>query len=129
MLKSSENGDFFFRLPKIVENLFAAEVDSVVTKSITCARFLQSALQLCPYFHKCCSFNNSTEDWLQICDLFNRSSYILWRNWLEEVKKGTEKHCSDLSDLSPRRSIQMIMVNLSLLILNKKLKEVQSFVI
>lgn len=102
---------FFFRLPVFIESLFKGEVDSMVTKSVTCARFLQSALQLCPSFHKCCNFNKSTEDWIQICDSFNRSSYSLWRNWLEDVKKGTERHCADLSDLSPRRIIQMIMVN------------------
>lgn len=76
-----------------------------------CARFLQSTLQLCPHFKKCCSFNNPTEDWMKICDSFNRSTHNLWRNWLEDIKKETERRCTDLSNLSPKKTIQMMIVS------------------
>lgn len=105
-----------FRLPHFVENLIKDEVDSIVTKSIICARFLQSTLQLCPHFNKCCSLNNPTEDWIKICDSFNKCSYGLWRNWLEDIKKETEKQCADLSDLSSKRRIQMMVVSIILFI-------------
>lgn len=100
------------RLPIHAEKLTEPDVDDYVVKSIVCARFLQSILQLCPSFRKCCCFNNSTDDWMKICDLFTKCTYKLWRKWLEDIVKGTEKRCTDLLDLSPRRRIQMMIVSI-----------------
>lgn len=101
----------FFRLPEFIENICGVEIDSTVAKSIICARFLQSTLQICPNFKKCCSFNDPTEDWTQICDSFNRSTNNLWKNWLEDIKKETEKRCTDFSNLSPKRSVEIMIVS------------------
>lgn len=86
-------------------------MDNYVLKSVICARWLQSILHLCPSFRECCNFNN-TRDWTKICACFTKCTYSLWKTWVEDVKKHTEKGCADLLNLSPRKRIEMMIVNI-----------------
>ncbi|CAH0551337.1 unnamed protein product [Brassicogethes aeneus] len=78
-LKNSE------QITNFIDNLTKSTQDSnnKVAKSLVCARFLQAISQLCPNFNTCCNFNNITEDWSKICNIFNKTSFNLWSIWGE----------------------------------------------
>nr|XP_023021072.1 conserved oligomeric Golgi complex subunit 1 isoform X1 [Leptinotarsa decemlineata] len=103
----SECSKTSLELSQFVSNLLNKETEHLIAKSIICARFLQAIIELCPNFHKCCTFNNSADDWLKICDIFTKTSHVLWLNWVKDSVKRTEKECEILDDISPRSMLKM----------------------
>ncbi|CAG9862952.1 unnamed protein product [Phyllotreta striolata] len=87
------------------KDLLSEDSDYFVTKCVILARFLQAITQLCPHFHKCCTFNNADE-WLKICDTFNITSQTLWMHWIDDVVKDTEKNCQELDDVSVKKILK-----------------------
>lgn len=106
---------YFFRLSDYCRGLLNEKSDHFVTKSVTLARFLQAITQLCPHFHRCCTFSNSTDDWIKICDTFNNTSQNLWINWINHVVNETKKHCQELDDLSLKKMLKIFMASLFLI--------------
>ncbi|KAG5894614.1 hypothetical protein JTB14_026145 [Gonioctena quinquepunctata] len=95
-------------IPAFITDLLNKDTENLITKSIICARFLQAITELCPNFNRCCTFNSTTSDWVKICDMFTKTSHILWMNWVEDAVKRMEKESEVLDDISPRNMLKML---------------------
>ncbi|XP_049823467.1 conserved oligomeric Golgi complex subunit 1 isoform X2 [Aethina tumida] len=81
----------------------------LVTKSLICARFLQAISQLCPNYNKCCTFNNTSDEWTRICDNFNKNSFSLWNNWVNYCCERTKKNIEgEMSNVNPKSMIKCL---------------------
>lgn len=78
-----------------------------VSKSLICARFLQGLTTLSPHYHKCCSLNNSSEEWDKICNLYNQCSLRFWQNWVEDSVRKTDDNCKILDEVD---SIELLTI-------------------
>ncbi|KAJ8970817.1 hypothetical protein NQ317_007180 [Molorchus minor] len=96
------------QITHFVNQILDKDSDEFVTKSIICARFFQAISTLCPNFNKCCKFNNMSDDWLRICDVFNRSSHILWQNWVTKSIEQMQSEVDKCDDISLTNMIRML---------------------
>lgn len=102
---------FFSRIADFVKDVLKKETEHVVVKAIVCARFLQAISTFCPNFNKCCTFNNVADDWLKICDKYNKTSHILWQYWVKDTIKQTEGEVEKFNDISPIYMIKILSVS------------------
>ncbi|KAJ8925268.1 hypothetical protein NQ315_009096 [Exocentrus adspersus] len=96
------------QIADFIKDIALKGAEDLVVKAIFCARFLQAVSILCPNFNKCCTFNNTSDDWLKICDMFNKSSHILWQYWVKNTVSRTEKEVDKLNNISPKYMIKIL---------------------
>ncbi|KAF7280737.1 hypothetical protein GWI33_005591 [Rhynchophorus ferrugineus] len=91
---------------RFIEDSLSKETNqNLIIKSLFCARFLQATCNLCGNFKKCCEFNNTSVDWVKVCDNFSKTSQVLWKNWVNSCVEKTLDLVKLLSDTSPRSMI------------------------
>ncbi|XP_018569113.1 conserved oligomeric Golgi complex subunit 1 [Anoplophora glabripennis] len=96
------------QIAEFVKNILSKEKEHVVVKSIVCARFLHAISTFCPNFHKCCTFNNTSDDWLKVCDIYNKTSHVLWQYWVKDTIKRTEEDVERFNDISPNYVLKIL---------------------
>ncbi|KAF5299103.1 hypothetical protein FQR65_LT09461 [Abscondita terminalis] len=91
------------KLTAFLETFFNCEEENEVfiTKSLICARFLQALSELCPNFKRCCSCNDSTNEWSKVVENFGQSSLRFWNNWLKNSIVQGEVGAKDLQNIDP----------------------------
>ncbi|KAK9892275.1 hypothetical protein WA026_019082 [Henosepilachna vigintioctopunctata] len=99
------------QLLKILSHLQEKNLgEETVRKSVFCIRLLQAIVKLCPYFKKCCTINNSMENWFIICENFDKYCNQFWINWIDHVVGKTRKTCSNnFKDLNCKTSLSLFL--------------------
>lgn len=88
----------YFRLINFLENFLKQERNrkAAVVQSLVCARLLQGVLTLCLNFQKCSTFNGVSNEWILICNNFNKSNVQLWRNWVKNCQFQIERSAENV---------------------------------
>lgn len=102
---------FFCRFIHFLEEFLKKEAtrDVLVKKSLGFARLLQGILLLCPNFQKCCTFSGNTNDWTQICNIFNKTTLKFWRNWVKYCNYEIEVTAAKLLDKIEHKDMLRIL--------------------
>lgn len=89
------------KLTSFLEQLFSTEQnkDVYITKSLICARFLQSLCELCPHFKKSSSCNGHINEWQKICHHLNSCSLKFWKIWVNNCVSQTETLTNELQNI------------------------------
>ncbi|KAJ8962770.1 hypothetical protein NQ318_001169 [Aromia moschata] len=59
-------------------------------------------------FNKCCTFNKLSEDWLKVCDIFNKTSHTLWQNWVDYSVQQTQAEVEKFFDVTLSSMINIL---------------------